>query len=289
MLKEHRINFVSDPKIKHKDFKATADLVSHVLTNCLGDRNNVPTDQLRGRFTGTLLKILLDNVPSVVGTITIGDHLHVITHRPTGSEILPYLSRYADSKIVEQFIIVNTQLPPNAAVYIAFHIIPSPSNPTKEAIIFNREGFGMVVVSDGKPAYYCFRDNDEFRVEYAQGGAGESLLAVLRMDIESRVSSYVAQRPTLTHSSKRKQLQEYLKDNRQLHDQLTFGKLKVVVNSSVYAGEHTTGSTKKPHERESHQRVYRNADGSVRKVVKIPACKIHGGSQASGNIKINLT
>lgn len=286
MLEEYRVNFVSDPKIKHKDLSAIAYLVKHLFTNCLGDRNSVPLDQLRSRFTGELLKILLDNVPSVVGTITIGDRLHAITHRPTGTEILPYLTRYADNKIVEQFIIVNIQRPPDAAVYISFHILPSPNNPTKEAIIFNREGFGIVVVSDGKPAYYCFRDNGEIRVEYAQGGVGESLLAVLRMDIESRVSSYVAQQPTLTHSSKRKQVQEYLKDNRQLHDQLTFGKLKVVTNSSVYVGEHITGSTKKPHERDTHKRIYRNADGSIKKVIQVPASKIHGGSAASGNIRI---
>ena len=34
----------------------------------------------------------------------------------------------------------------------------------------------------------------------------------------------------------------------------------------------------KPHNRDGHERVYRNEDGSIRKKIKIKECKVKGGA-----------
>lgn len=291
MLKEYNVEFRLNGNLKLKQFEDYSRDVATVLQDYLVERNNVSLETLPEHFSGDLLRCLMETVPRVIGSIVIGTSPFVASKKVAGCEMLPYLDRYSNGDFVEKCYITHVATDDGEKTYYSFHVIPSSTAPSKQVTIFNQETLTMVIIRDGTPAYFCRKEDGEntFVLKPALGTNGETLIRAIRSVIEEQVSLYVEQQPQLVHSNTRRQIQEYLKNNNHICNQLTIGKYHIVNKGSVYMGPRANGSTKKPHERESHQRVYRNADGSVRKVVKIPACKIHGGSQASGNIKINLT
>lgn len=197
-------------------------------------------------------------------------------------ELLPLMPKDSSGRYLNWGLVVKTTNPDGSEEIIALDIFPSRTN-SKRVWVWLQDELCLICFEEGRKPLLLVED--EIKVRGITSEVITGAIGVLRAFLTHRKREWVEQQPTLKHSNERKQWKAFTE---------AVAKEGALLGPSYEYSREPTGGTRTrssgytvaAHDREAHKRVYRNPDGTVRKVVDVKGSKVHGGAAAGRNTSL---
>ena len=269
-------------KVRQKELRKEASDLMALVASRLDESSGRDYSKLEG-FSESIKKDLRTMVSCVYGKVYLATiEIPALKASVGDLEILPLLPKDSTGGYSSWALVLITPTPGIDEDGSTYAIFPSTRN-SKRVWIWIQSEFCFLCLEEGCiPTVIASPD---------MAGPGsypviiKGTIAVLRAFLKRRKQEWIAQQPTLKHSNERKQWKAFTE---------AVAKEGALLGPSYEYNREPTGEqrirssgyTVAAHDRDPHQRTYRNPDGTVRKVVDVKGSKVHGGAAAAKNTSL---